>query len=209
MSQKNHTWENPMSLDKNIKDHLRRQKDRGYCKFTFTNNLEDEYTLAYLKITHVFEGRDAFVYEHCGLEFDQTLIIDDYAIGIDLNAQGEGKLHVSTTKTEHDKNDKNKKSKDNVYDRLYIHFIINKDNEQELFHHCYDQFFENNLMDLITTTDGKISEKILKLTNINVFFDPEFDKYDSKNKNEMYKLILQVVAPTGDRINIKPAELRN
>ena len=208
MSNKNQTWTSCVQLDDKISKILKDQADRAFCKFTFKNNLEDKYTIDYIKISHVFEGRDAFVYEYTNLEYDQELIINEYAIGVDTSAEYTGSVNVSL-KTDVDKDRDKKKDKNNVYDRLYIHFVINRNGQQELFHHCYEQFLDRHLMDLITV-NGNVSEKMLALTNINLYFDPNFDKYDPGNKNEMYKLILHVIAPAldGERINIKPAILR-
>jgi hypothetical protein len=199
------TWERKYPCDTTVRNLIDNQADRDFCEFQFLNNLELDAEIVYLKISHVFEGRDAFVYEACNLENRDSFIVQKYAIGVDtddtISDQESSKGVVIDTSS-----NKGEKDSDNVYDRLYVHLVI-KDKEGNLhpFNHCYKQFFNKNLLDLITV-DGKINRKFINLTIIRVFFDPDFDNHTS---DKGLKLRISVTTPLGQLIDICPTKLRS
>lgn len=185
--------DNPIQVNEisNIKDLLKRQKDREYCSFEFRNNLASKKRIEYLKISHVLEGREAFVYETTYLDNGGRFYIADYAIGINLDDTSDSTYSIKSE--EIDKKNKKKNIMDNTYDRLYVHFII----EDQLYHQSYDQFLNNEIFDLFSS-DGKLDRAYLSLLDIKVCFDP----LHNDHTKEEFKLIISVTTPIKDRINL-------
>lgn len=199
------TWNRTYPCDESVRALIDNQIDREFCEFIFLNNLEEDVEIVYLKVSHVFEGRDAFVYEACNLQNKDSFLVQKYAIGIDsVIEEVDSNSSKGLVVTIEEKNKKGTKDKNNVYDRLYIHFVIkDKEGKLHVFHHCYEQFFGKDLLDLIYV-DGKVNRKYINLTSIRVFFDPD---YDNHLKGDL-KLRISVTTPVGQLINVCPAKLR-
>lgn len=201
-------WQNPLALEiensevqerieeyEKIQEILKLQADREFCSFEFQNNLAKKTHLKYLKISHIFEGKEAFVYHACDLKHNGRFYIDDYAIGIELGADMEKGFAIKNNKVDKDSN--KKKDLDNVYDRLYVHFVIEENGKQMLYHHCYDQFFNNELYDLFNT-EGFLNREYISLLHIRLFFDPLFNDHTKED----FRLRLSISSPMKDTIKI-------
>ena len=202
------TWNRTFPCDEKVRELIDSQIDREFCEFQFLNNLEENLEIVYLKVSHVFEGRDAFVYEACNLPNNDSFIVQKYAVGIDSVVDGvdeaSNKGLVVTIDEKQKKEGKLEKDINNVYDRLYIHFVVkDKDGNYKAYHHCYEQFFDKDLLDLIYV-DGKVNRKFINLTVIRVLFDPDYDNVS----NGDLKLRITVTTPVGQLINVCPAKLR-
>ena len=95
-----------------------------------------------------------------------------------------------------DKVGKNKKN-ENVYDRLYVQFVIDLNGVPTLFHQCYDQLFNNELYDLFNT-EGFLDRQYISLLHVRLFFDPLFN---DPTKDE-FRLRLSISSPMKDTIKI-------
>lgn len=213
-------WENPLAIEiensgdqdrineyEKVQEILKLQADREYCSFEFQNNLKDRLNLKYLKISHVFEGREAFVYHACDLKHNGKFYVEDYAIGIELGSDEENRLKndqslieekgfvIKKNKVDKDKNEK--KDFDNVYDRLYVQFVIEENGKQTLYHHCYDQLFNNELYDLFNS-EGFLKREYISLLHIRLFFDPLYNDH----KMDDFRLRLSISSPMKDTIKI-------
>lgn len=201
-------WENPLALEienknnqelldqyEQVQELLKLQADREYCSFEFQNNLKERLNIKYLKLSHVFEGREAFVYHACDLKHNGKFYVEDYAIGIELGVDQTKGFAIKNDQVDKDLN--NKKDHDNVYDRLYIQFVIEENGVQTLYHQCYDQLFNNELYDLFNT-EGFLNREYISLLHIRLFFDPMFNDH----KNEDFRLRLSISSPMKDTIRI-------
>lgn len=202
------TWNRAFPCDERVRELVDKQIDREFCEFQFLNNLEENLEIVYLKISHVFEGRDAFVYEACNLQNQDSFIVQKYAVGIDSVIDGVDAAYnkglIVTTEEKQKKDSKEVKDRENVYDRLYIHFVVkDKDGNFKVFHHCYNQFIDKDLLDLIYV-DGKVNRKFINLTVIRVLFDPD---HDNVTKGDL-RLRISVTTPVGQLITVCPAKLR-
>ena len=127
---------------------------RYKCTLLFKNNLfvsnstNFEINIKYLKIGHVIEGHDVFVYERVNIENNKSILFDNYIIG---GALGDVSA-ITTTPVSKPVKENNKIDLDNLYDRLYVQFVLEKkfyDNAgnlietiEYLYNQSYNQFLK-------------------------------------------------------------------
>lgn len=126
-------------------------KGRMKCTMTFKNNLRGgDYTIKYLKLGHVIDGYECLVYERTSIKQNRPLHIDNYVIGTNTgHISGENKIEAK--KISHN----NKRDVDNVYDKLYVQFSIEKNINGELKEIVYNQECEQFLKENYLTFCGQ------------------------------------------------------
>ncbi len=200
-------------VDAEVISAIDNQKDRDFCKFQFTNNLECGSTIAYLKIGHILLGRDAFVYDEIELDANSSFFVPQYAIGVHTSEKGSLNTENEKVTVSNERVGKNTANRNNVYDRLYVHMVIRtKTGKLLTYHHNYELEKMKEFEDLITIMDNHkrveskaVARKMVNNTTISMAFHPE---YDNLNVSSDLRLIFNVVNPFGTSIELEPAILR-
>ena len=180
-----------------VRELLKKQTDREYCTFEFQNNLKKKLKIKYIKISHVFEGREAFVYHACDVKHQGTFYVKDYAIGIDLNHDQKGKDFDIDNKKVLKRGEHKRLNPDNVYDKIYVQFVIDDEGKEVLYHHCYKEIFDKADYDLFKS-EGKLDRAYLSLIHIRLFFDPLFNDHTQSD----FKMRLSISTPLKDTIRV-------
>lgn len=178
---------------------------RAICSFTFKNNLisvdgNSKPIIKYLKLGHVLHGQEAFVYERVNVSPDFPVYFNQYVIGTNISNKkvtvSEEGVNVSSKvlKGEH------KLVEDNIYDKLYIQFVVEREvggvKKEYVYNQSYQQFLKEELFDIFAVT-GTLTPEFLNLMNIQLYFDPAFNKITNNSDGDTLKLRLAVTMPTG------------
>lgn len=208
-------WHPCVDLDPCLSDVLKSQNDREFCSFTFLNNLTREergsnaakgVNIVYLKISHVFYGREAFVYETTDLAPEVRFMIDDYAIGVDYENSGSG---PGTVKVGSQITDQDKKNDKFVRDIIYVQFVVlGEDGKYQLYSQEYSNTF-GKMTDLFGL-DGELNKEkytaaqrmaYMKLVNIHMYFHPLHNLIGKK-----LELVISVSTPSTTILKVQTIE---
>lgn len=167
---------------------------------TFRNNLEgQDCRIKYIKLGHVIEGHDVFVYERTNIDKGSAILFDNYVIGGAIGHVTGTHGNIPEAKAI---NEKGKKDLDNLYDRLYVQFVLEKKVGNEIkeivYNQSYDQFLKREFMDIFALKEGKVN---LEAFNIQLYFDPKLNKVDGSTIKDKLRLKLSVSVPTDYEID--------
>lgn len=178
---------------------------RAKCSLTFKNNLVGEKCkIKYLKLGHVLEGQEVFIYERMNIDPNKSVHFDNYIIGTNIgHVSGDHEGKVVTKKITDNNGKQNNLDADNIYDRLYIQFVIEKVvdgfTREYVYNQSYSQFLKEQLIDLFAvknSPNGKAIEEMLDLVNIQLYFDPKYNTISKEQKADELRLKLAISIPT-------------
>ena len=177
---------------------------RVQCSLTFKNNLESvdgkKYSIKYLKLGHVLEGQEAFVYERMNIKNRTSVLFEKYFIGTNLKTKFTD--HVPEDKVV--KDNKNKRDGNNIYDKLYVQFVIEVESNgvkrEIVYNQSYEQFLKEELLDLFSidgfNPNNESAVEYFKHMNINLYFHPRYNSIVKGDGSDDLRLTLGVSMPT-------------
>lgn len=178
---------------------------RVKCDLTFKNNLNGgNYRIKCLKLGHVLQGMETFVYERVTIPANDMLTFSDYVIGTTVGHVVAGDTHLKTQEVSESapgttpKNPVKRKDIDNVYDKLYIQFVIEKEIRGEVkeivYNQSYEEFMRQEMLDLFAV-GKKFEPEMLKFIQIHLFFDPLHNTISPNTVIDDLKLKLSIYIP--------------
>lgn len=178
---------------------------RVRCTFTFRNNLHGgNYRIKYLKLGHVLMGMETFIYERVNINENASVLFDNYVIGTRIGHVVGEHIIKSTEVSEAasgstPRNPIKKKDEDNIYDKLYVQFVIEKEIngvvKEIVYNQSYKEFMKQELFDIFSV-GGSFDPEMLNYINIQLFFDPKYNTVSPNTTLDDLKLKLSVSIPT-------------